>query len=51
MARALLADYGFASRNAFVSELAERLHHKLLPGTPETADASELFALVLVRCV
>ena len=25
----LLSDYGFASRNAFVSELIERLHHKL----------------------
>lgn len=45
-ATALLADYGFASRSAFVSELAERLRLKLLPGTPETADASTLFALV-----
>ena len=43
----LLSDYGFASRNAFVSELVQRLHHKLLPATPETADASELFGLVL----
>jgi site-specific recombinase len=43
----LLSDYGFASRNAFVSELVDRLHHKLLPATPETADASELFGLVL----
>jgi site-specific recombinase len=43
----LLSDYGFASRNAFVSELVERLHHKLLPATPETTDASELFGLVL----
>ncbi|MDD2924309.1 site-specific recombinase [Rhodoferax sp.] len=46
-ATALLADYGFASRSAFISELAERLRLKLLPGTPETADASTLFALVL----
>ncbi|MBA3059949.1 MAG: site-specific recombinase [Gammaproteobacteria bacterium] len=46
-ATALLADYGFSSRNAFVSELAERLRLKWLPGTPETADASALFALVL----
>ena len=46
-ATALLADYGFASRSAFVSELAERLRLKILPGTPETADASTLFALVL----
>ena len=43
----LLSDYGFASRNAFVSELVERLHRKLLPATPETADAAELFSLVL----
>lgn len=43
----LLSDYGFASRNAFVSEFVERLHHKLLPATPETSDASELFGLVL----
>ena len=42
----LLADFGFAPRTAFVSELAERLRRKLLPGTPETVDASELFALV-----
>ena len=42
-----LSDYGFASRNAFISELLERLHHKLLPATPETSDASELFDLVL----
>ncbi|WP_296510923.1 site-specific recombinase [Rhodoferax sp.] len=43
----LLSDYGFGSRNAFVSELVERLNRKLLPATPETQDASELFALVL----
>ena len=43
----LLADYGFASRNAFVSELFERLRLKVLPSTPETVDASELFSLVL----
>jgi hypothetical protein len=42
----LLADFGFAPRTAFVSELAERLRRKLLPGTPETIDASELFPLV-----
>ncbi len=46
-ATALLADYGFASRSAFMSEFAERLRLKLLPGTPETADAATLFALVL----
>jgi site-specific recombinase len=42
----LLADFGFAPRTAFTSELAERLRRKLLPGTPETIDASELFPLV-----
>ncbi len=42
----LLADFGFAQRTAFVSELAERLRRKLLPSTPETVDAAELFPLV-----
>jgi site-specific recombinase len=46
-ATALLADYGFSSRSAFASELAERLRLKWLPGTPETVDASALFSLVL----
>jgi site-specific recombinase len=46
-ATALLADYGFSSRSAFASELAERLRLKWLPATPETADASALFSLVL----
>lgn len=35
----LLADFGFAPRTAFVSELAERVRRKLLPSTPETEDA------------
>ena len=43
----LLADYGFASRNALVSEFEHRLHLKLLPASPETLDASELFALAM----
>lgn len=43
----LLADFGFASRTAFVSEFAERIRLKILPGTPETIDASELFSLAL----
>ncbi|MBK6595159.1 MAG: site-specific recombinase [Burkholderiales bacterium] len=43
----LLADYGFASRNALVSEFVDRLHLKLLPSSPETQDASELFALAM----
>ena len=46
-ATTLLADFGFAPRTAFVSELAERLRHKLLPDSPETLDAAELFALAL----
>ncbi len=46
-ASTLLADFGFASRTAFLSELGERLRHKLLPGTPETQDASELFKLAM----
>lgn len=41
---ALLADYGFASRTAFLSELSERLRRKILPGTPETTEASDLSA-------
>ncbi len=46
-ATALLADFGFAARSALASELFERMRLKLLPGTPETADASALFSLVL----
>lgn len=42
----LLADNGFASRSAFVSEFFERIRLNCLPCTPETADASTLFALV-----
>lgn len=41
----VLGDHGFAPRAAFASELAERLRRKLLPGTPETVDASALFSL------
>jgi site-specific recombinase len=43
----LLSDFGFSSRNAFISELSERLRLKLLPTTPETTEASVLFSLVL----
>ncbi len=46
-ATALLAGYGFSSHSAFASELFERLRLKWLPTTPETADASTLFSLVL----
>ncbi|MEZ5663589.1 MAG: site-specific recombinase [Burkholderiaceae bacterium] len=43
----LLADHGFAPRTAFLSELGHRLRRKLLPGTPETHDMSDLFNLLL----
>ena len=43
----LLADFGFAPRTAMLNELGERLRNKLLPGTPETIDASELFTIAL----
>ncbi len=43
----LLADHGFASGSAFIGELAERVRLKVLPGTPETTDAGELFSLML----
>ena len=45
----LLADFGFAPRAAFLSELGERLRYKLLPGTPETTHATELFMLLFPR--
>ena len=44
----LLADFGFAPRTAFLSELGHRLRRKLLPGTPETHDITDLFGLLLV---
>ena len=43
----LLADFGFAPRTALVSEIGHRLRTKLLPGSPETIDASELFMLAM----
>ncbi|MFM9880325.1 MAG: site-specific recombinase [Burkholderiaceae bacterium] len=46
-ATTLLADYGFAPRSGFFSEFSERLRLKLLPATPETQDAAELFSLLL----
>ena len=42
----LLADFGFAPRTAFLSELGFRLRNKLLPGTPDTTHPSELFSLL-----
>ncbi|MCA0177516.1 MAG: site-specific recombinase [Proteobacteria bacterium] len=46
-ATGLLADFGFASRTSFMSELSERLRLKFLPGTPQTHDLGELFLLLL----
>lgn len=43
----LLADFGFTQRTALLSELLERVGDKLLPRSPETRDASELFMLAL----
>ena len=43
----VLSDYGFSPRTAFFSELGYRLRCKILPSTPETTDAAELFSLVL----
>lgn len=48
-ATVVLADFGFAARVAFLSELSERMRQKLLPATPETTDSAELFALALPR--
>lgn len=48
-ATGLLADYGFAPRQGFVSELAERMRLVCLPGTPQTNDLGELFHLLLSR--
>lgn len=42
----LLADFGFATRHGFFSELADRLRLSLLPGTPQTRDLGELFLLM-----
>jgi site-specific recombinase len=44
---ALLADFGFAPRTGLFSELTERLRCQLLPSSPETVEASELFTLAL----
>lgn len=43
----VLSDYGFSPRTAFFSELGYRLRCKMLPSTPETTDAAELFSLVM----
>ncbi|WP_394791104.1 site-specific recombinase [Rhodoferax sp.] len=43
----VLSDHGFSPRTAFFSEFVDRLRCKILPGTPETTDAGELFGLAL----
>lgn len=42
----LLADHGFAQRPVFLSEFLSRLLSRLLPATPQTRDASELYTLL-----
>jgi site-specific recombinase len=42
---ALLADFGFPPRSAFPSALASRLRRKIVPKTPETSNAAEIFEL------
>ncbi|NDY90972.1 site-specific recombinase [Ideonella livida] len=48
-ATGLLADHGFPPRPGFLSELGERLRMAWLPGTPETRDLGELFALLFAH--
>jgi site-specific recombinase len=43
---ALLVDFGLAPRGSIGHELACRLRSKVLPGTPDTRNGAELFALV-----
>jgi site-specific recombinase len=43
---ALLAEFGFAPRGSFASELLIRLRLAVLPGTPDTHDLGELFQQV-----
>jgi site-specific recombinase len=42
----LWADFGFAPRSAFISELSARLRRIFLPSTPDTSDLGVLFRLV-----
>jgi site-specific recombinase len=43
----LLADFGFAPRTSFMSEVGRRIRLQVLPMSPETTDAAELFELTL----
>ena len=42
----LWADFGFAPRGAFLSELSSRLRRIFLPSTPDTTDLGVLFRLI-----
>jgi len=42
----LLAEHGFAPRQGFSSEVADRLRLALVPRTPDTLELGQLFALV-----
>ncbi|MFY9460778.1 MAG: recombinase, partial [Aquabacterium commune] len=43
---ALLSDFGFSPRAAFLNELGERLRGRVLPQSPETHDLAVLFGLL-----
>ncbi|MBT9609548.1 MAG: site-specific recombinase [Pseudomonadota bacterium] len=43
---ALLSDFGFSPRAAFLNELGERLRGRVLPQSPETNDLAVLFGLL-----
>ena len=45
----LLADFGFAPRTAFLSELGHRIRRKVLPATPDTTDPAVLFDLLFAH--
>jgi site-specific recombinase len=45
----LFSDFGFAPRSAFLSAFAARLRRKVVPKTPETTNAAELFELVFTQ--
>ncbi len=45
----LWADFGFAPRSAFLSELSERIRRHCLPGTPDTGDLGNLFRMIFTH--
>lgn len=45
-AASLCAEFGFGARQSLASELLSRVHERVLPGTPETADLASLFRLL-----